>query len=622
MKVTEEKNGGSSAGSSSSPSSASTMKPPVRRSVSTTSDAQAITYEPSITLAVFFTWIFPVLLIAILTRFAVDKEAEFVGMGIMGSRGGVGRPVTIDLNNENKPTVSTQSTPTTPRAGNNNDIIAKPKKPGREPSSVPTYLSNKPSGYVEVVQAIERRRLDWSTTYSAPLGSGGSSSSARPPAASSTKPTTTKAETSAAGRQNDHSTTSSKPKLRDPPRGASSDPVRTQMMEKIEKLRIDYEADNSNLFTLLDLADLLRMHDVQYHDGGSLQEETIRRYQTALDMALDRKQKLIEQGEETNRNSHGTVDVNEEIMLDYTERSIDGILCAIYTALGKTYFMANMFERAVSSYSQALDIEPLYLDAVSSRGSARIILGQYEGAAQDFTITMENDTAGRFLDVFTGLARVLQARESAVPQGWDPMIDTLEAMIPTFEIQYDNLATAVANGGNPSAERGRVLLANTLNRLYHVLFLYHDVKTKDTNAAWNSLTKSYQYKMSALPSWNSGFESQKILQTKQIFHRGFWPEGVGSSSAVPIFIIGFVRSGSTLLERILDAHPQIVGTGENRYVNRSCFLFIFWCVDVVDSTAVFLKTCCHLVYSMGSWILFVILLSRRVSRQMQTILKT
>ena len=87
--------------------------------------------------------------------------------------------------------------------------------------------------------------------------------------------------------------------------------------------------------------------------------------------------------------------------------------------MGKTFFMANMFEQAVESYTKALEMEPFYLDAVSSRGSARIILGQYEAAAQDFSLVIAKDEKRRFQDVFTGLARVLQAREDVVPGGWN-----------------------------------------------------------------------------------------------------------------------------------------------------------------------------------------------------------
>jgi tetratricopeptide (TPR) repeat protein len=298
------------------------------------------------------------------------------------------------------------------------------------------------------------------------------------------------------------------------------------------------------------------MYDVQYHDGGSMQEEAIATYQHALSLALDKRQKTIDAGEETNRALNGIVDVNEEVTVDYTARSIDGIISALHTALGKVYFMSNMFEKAVESYNEAIKIEPLYLDAVSARGSSLIILGKYEEAATDFEMTIEKDSKRRFMDVFTGLARVLQAREGASTRGWDPMIRTMEELIIFLFNQYSRI----------QHPEGKAMVGTSLARLYHVLFIYHDSKTKDTDAAWRSLTSAYEYKMKSLPPWNAGFEAQKVQATKQIFHAGFWPD-VGSSSDKPIFIIGFVRSGSTLLERILDAHPDIVGTGENSVFN-------------------------------------------------------
>ena len=298
------------------------------------------------------------------------------------------------------------------------------------------------------------------------------------------------------------------------------------------------------------------MFDVQYHDGGTLQEEALKIYRAAISLGWQQREALQNEGKETNRAASGMIDLNEEITMDYADRSIDGIICALYTAMGKTFFMANMFEQAVESYTKALEMEPFYLDALSSRGSARIILGQYEAAAEDFSLVIAKDQKRRFQDVFTGLARVLQARENVVPGGWEPMIRIINDLIPIIESQVDSVA-------HPE---GRAILGSSLARLYHVLFNYHDAKTQDTDAAWENLTKAYHYKMSSLPKWSTGFEAQKIQATKQIFTQGFWPD-FGNESEVPIFIIGFVRSGSTLLERVLDAHPQIVGTGENSVFN-------------------------------------------------------
>eukprot|EP00531_Pseudo-nitzschia_arenysensis_P009473 CAMPEP_0116146158 /NCGR_PEP_ID=MMETSP0329-20121206/17012_1 /TAXON_ID=697910 /ORGANISM="Pseudo-nitzschia arenysensis, Strain B593" /LENGTH=769 /DNA_ID=CAMNT_0003641881 /DNA_START=115 /DNA_END=2421 /DNA_ORIENTATION=+ len=498
-------------------------------------------YEPSVTWAVFLYWILPVLVIACTSRFLVDPHAAS-GIGLAKEPQDALRQQ--QQQQQHQQVIKTQPPSTMPTAPTATPTIqSTPERPKKKTTPVPTLVAEKPSSYIEAVQGISRRRLNWDETDSSAMG-GYTTTDHRE------KPKSTTTTTSTA------SSSSNKPKNRDKPvRGASSDPIRNQLLAKIDELRDIHEEDPTDIYKCIDLAEALRLYDVQYHDGGTAQEEAMKSYKKAISLALFKRQKALERGEET-----ASSNLPQEIMWNYPDKSIDGLLCSLHSALGKVYFMSNMFEKAVESYTEALDIEPMYLDAMASRGSSRIILGQYEDAASDFTTVMMNDKEGRFLDVYTGLARILQARESAVPMGWNPIVENLSEMIPALEGQYASLHNNNIGGT-------RELIAKTLNRLFHVLFLYNDVKTKDTDAAWDYLSRAYEYKMSALPPWNAGFEMQKIATTKQIFSSGFWPEGVGSKTAAPIFIIGFVRSGSTLLERVLDAHPQIVGTGENSVFN-------------------------------------------------------
>ena len=59
----------------------------------------------------------------------------------------------------------------------------------------------------------------------------------------------------------------------------------------------------------------------------------------------------------------------------------------------------------------------------------------------------------------------------------------------------------------------------------------------------------------------------QALQIKSIFQPDFWIDGIGVESVTPVFIIGMMRSGSTLLETMLNAHQEIWGMGENSIFN-------------------------------------------------------
>ena len=541
-----------------------------------------ISTSPTITMSLLVFWILPILILAIVSHFLIDASTP---PKANIPKDNLNRPISVNFGDPRDTTVKKKMMMMSSKKSQEPSVapISSPgsapsSRPGRsrsgpKPTPLPSAASNWPTAYRETIEIIKTRDRKIPRVGK--------------PRADNEK-TKNKDSKSSSG--------SNKPIRKETgDRGFPRDAVRQQYLEKIDNYRkqfevnitkmqhsknvqihhknysspvklsssplpfqtSSYQADPENVITAIKFADALRLYDVTYHDGGTKQPEALKTYEHIIQIMEAKRKEMVENGEETNVSLANTRNVRDEVTMDYSQKSVDGMLCALFTAKGKVYFMANMFERAVETYTKCLEIEPLYLDALGSRGSSNIILGRYEEAASDLMTTIENDEQNFFNDAYTGLARILQAKESAVPQGWAPVVDKLNQLIPSLE----GMISSVPN------PEGKKVIANTLNRLHHVMFTYHDVKTKDTDEAWEHLTRSYKHKMSALPPWQKGFEQQKIQQTMQIFHKGFWPEGVGSDNEVPIFIIGFVRSGSTLLERVLDAHEEIVGTGEDSVFN-------------------------------------------------------
>ena len=83
-------------------------------------------------------------------------------------------------------------------------------------------------------------------------------------------------------------------------------------------------------------------------------------------------------------------------------------------------------------------------------------------------------------------------------------------------------------------------------------------------AAWGYLVNARTAEIKRRSEYGETYDSEiAIKTTRQIiasFHEGFWPasnSGVGSKSMLPVFIVGMPRSGSTLLESILEAHKGV-----------------------------------------------------------------
>ena len=353
------------------------------------------------------------------------------------------------------------------------------------------------------------------------------------------------------------------------PTGPKSSPLYKQMEEKIIQLRELYEKSHgtsSEYLTAIQYADYLKYRDATIHDGGTYQMEAIEVYTRAINLLEYIWRKKLANGEDvrlstSSATAQGYEGLNRELFLDYADKSTEGMICAALSGLGKVYFMANMFDKAVQSYEQCLSYDHDYLDSLTYRAQSNLILGKYNDAGRDYKRVMEKDTDRIFLDSFTGLAKVLTAKEDAVEEGWEFLVKSLEIELPRLEEIHERIKLSPNNPG------GSKHYADGLKRMHHTYFAYHDVKTKNASEAWTHLSKGNEYKLSTVDPFDAASEKERVLRVKQVFTPNFFPEGIGSQTRTPIFIIGFVRSGSTLLERILDAHPLIVGTGEDSVFN-------------------------------------------------------
>ena len=168
--------------------------------------------------------------------------------------------------------------------------------------------------------------------------------------------------------------------------------------------------------------------------------EAINVYSHAIELLEDIWRDHASAGEETRPSDDAARDggyegLNRDLFVDYDSKSVEGMLCAAHSNLGKVYFMSNMFERAVQSYEECLSYDGDYLDALTYRAQANVILGKYGEAGRDYTRVLEMDEDRIFPDSVTGLSKVLMAKEESAPEagGWDFLVQLIESEVPRMQ---------------------------------------------------------------------------------------------------------------------------------------------------------------------------------------------
>lgn len=196
--------------------------------------------------------------------------------------------------------------------------------------------------------------------------------------------------------------------------------------------------------------------------------------------------------------------------------------------LGVVFSRAGFHERAVPFFDRAIELEPGPANFHYNRASSLQFAGKFEAARQSYEDTLDRDPA--FLKALSGVVSL----EKQTADG--NRIDTLTAL---FE--------AHSTDGDACLHLGHAL-AKT----------YEDLGDYETSFQW--LEKAKKIKRERYPI---DLAAQKAMfeAAREQSHTAEAPSEVTDKNA-PIFIVGLPRTGTTLVDRILSSHPDVISAGE------------------------------------------------------------
>jgi tetratricopeptide (TPR) repeat protein len=202
-----------------------------------------------------------------------------------------------------------------------------------------------------------------------------------------------------------------------------------------------------------------------------------------------------------------------------------------HCSLGNVLVKLDRFEEAEAAYRCALALEPGLAEAHHNLGVTLKFLGRLAEAreAVDRAIALAPRKAVHFLSL--GELKSFADDDPAIAAMEDLLVDTARLPVKEQINLHFALAKAYDDVGRRDDGFRQLLAGNTLKR---------------RNAAYDEAAALTE-----------------IARTAEVFS----PELIrkfpgGEPSAVPIFVIGMPRSGSTLIEQILSSHPQVSGVGE------------------------------------------------------------
>jgi tetratricopeptide (TPR) repeat protein len=234
--------------------------------------------------------------------------------------------------------------------------------------------------------------------------------------------------------------------------------------------------------------------------------------------------------------------------------------------LGNVLRARERFEEAAAVYRRAIEVKPDYADAHYNLANALRDLGRSEEGERHFRRGLElaprhaeaQLDRGKALQVMGRLEEARRLFAQAITRN-PALIEAHKSLVGLLTQEPSSgemtLLEDLARRERALSHRERILLHFTLARAYELFERYDE--------AFQSLSKANRLRRRSI-AYDIAPEQDYVACLKRVFSRELLTAKAvaGNPTTLPIFIVGFQRSGTTLTEQILASHPQVHGAGE------------------------------------------------------------
>jgi tetratricopeptide (TPR) repeat protein len=203
--------------------------------------------------------------------------------------------------------------------------------------------------------------------------------------------------------------------------------------------------------------------------------------------------------------------------------------------LGSILFAREATEESEAAFHKALGMDKKCLPAMAGLGHVLMEKGDLEGAEKLFRECMVDKT-----EASSALYSLIQVRKMKPD---DPEIKMLEAEAKKLE--------------------GKIADSKAIPLNFALGKMYDDIGDYERGFPYyidgcRLKRKKFNYSLQE--------REEGVKRIKQVFTPEFMAKnaGQGDPSALPIFVLGMPRSGTTLTEQIIASHPSVFGAGELR----------------------------------------------------------